>query len=168
MCAIVDTDVRHELYTPGHEAGAKLYSWLAKGRGHLVVGGTQYRQELLGITPKAKPKANRSNLTEFPRWMDELVRAGVIHDLDDSRIDQLAEEIEAGGILESNDSHIIALAQESGARLLFSNDSMLQTDFKNSGLLNSPRGKVYTTKCHKEFRPAHKRLLGRRDLCNLR
>ena len=70
----------------------------------------------------------------------------------------------------SDDSHIIALAQISGARLLYTNESSekkkrLCEDFKNRNLINQPRGKIYTSRKNKRFTSTHKRLLGRQDLC---
>lgn len=69
------------------------------------------------------------------------------------------------GMCQSDDTHIIALAQISGARLLFSNDKALHQDFKNKELINNPRGKVYSTLRGSDFRASHKNLLARRDLC---
>ena len=66
----------------------------------------------------------------------------------------------------SNDPHIIALAQVSGARLLYSNDKNLRDDFKDTKLVNG--GKIYSTLQDKRFSDAHKRLLARRDLCQSR
>ena len=43
----------------------------------------------------------------------------------------------------SNDFHIIALAQLAGARMLYSRDRELHQDFRNSKLVDRPRGKVY-------------------------
>ena len=65
----------------------------------------------------------------------------------------------------SDDQHIIALAQISGARLLYSHDGDLQEDFRNKELIDRPRGKVYSTKKTKNFTSAHRGLLGRQDLC---
>lgn len=68
-------------------------------------------------------------------------------------------------VLRSDDPHGVALAQVSGARLLYSNDRALQQDFGNKQLVDAPRGKVYTTRVHKDFSDTHRDLLARRDLC---
>ena len=68
----------------------------------------------------------------------------------------------------SNDTHVIALAQISGARLLYSNDIALHEDFGNKRLIDKPRGKVYSTNRHKDFTNAHERLLNNRNLCRNR
>ena len=62
---------------------------------------------------------------------------------------------------------LLALAQVSGARLLYSNDKDLQQDFKDSRLIH-PEGYVYSTLKGKELTSTHKRHLGRRDLCRIR
>ena len=49
------------------------------------------------------------------------------------------------GSCRSDDHHVIALAQISGARMLFSNDGALQQDFKNIKLIDQPPGTVYST-----------------------
>ena len=56
---------------------------------------------------------------------------------------------------------MIALAQISGARLLYTNDSNLQKDFTNRLLIKNPRGKVYTTMLSQDFNSTHRRLLTR-------
>ena len=61
----------------------------------------------------------------------------------------------------SNDTHVIALAQISGARLLYSNDKDLYVDFKNKHLIDEPRGKIYSTNEDKNFTNSHARLLKR-------
>ncbi len=85
--------------------------------------------------------------------------------IDEAEVMTRASELQAEGQCSSNDQHVIALAQVSGARLLYSNDAQLQEDFKNSRLVDSPRGKVYTTIRHSDFRPSHRDLLRRTDLC---
>ena len=83
-----------------------------------------------------------------------------------ARTDQLLNEDSCG----SNDQHIIALAQVSGARLLYSDDGDLLEDFKNERLINNPQGKVYAARGDGSlrdgrFEPSHDRLLKRRNLC---
>ena len=55
----------------------------------------------------------------------------------------------------SDDPHVIALAQESGARLLCSLDEALHTDFTNPRLINAPRGHVYQNAAHKHLIRLH-------------
>ena len=80
--------------------------------------------------------------------------------LDKSEVDARTEQIQNEGSCTSDDPHVIALAQVSRARLLYSNDGDLQKDFKNKRLIDQPRGKVYST-------IKNKKLLGRKDLCRV-
>ena len=59
----------------------------------------------------------------------------------------------------------MALAAASGARLLYTNDALLMDDFRDRNIVPGPQGRIYTTKDRKDFRPAHKKLLGMRNLC---
>ncbi len=85
--------------------------------------------------------------------------------VNDEEVDTETKALKANGLCKSNDPHVLALAQVSGARLLYSNDKDLQQDFKNKALINSPRGKVYSTLENKDFTLSHRRLLGRNNLC---
>ena len=61
----------------------------------------------------------------------------------------------------SNDTHVIALAQISGARLLYSNDKDLHVDFKNKRLIDEPRGKIYSTNEDKGFHKLPREIIKR-------
>ena len=84
-------------------------------------------------------------ISHFQKLALEFQRAGIMRVISRESVDRRTEEIKATGLCKSNDPHIIALAQVSRARLLFSNDEDLNTDFKTKALLDSPRGKVLTT-----------------------
>ena len=78
------------------------------------------------------------------------------------KVEAATRELEAQQICRSNDAHVIALARVSGARLLFTNDRELQSDFKNRQILG---GNIYTTLRSENVTSTHRRLLGRSDLC---
>ena len=82
-----------------------------------------------------------------------------------SEVDARTEHIKGEGTCRSDDEHIIALAQISGARLLYSNDRALRHDFTNKRLIDSPRGKLYSTPKNKKSENDMRRLLNRKDLC---
>lgn len=135
MCAILDTNAAHEVFgsnaKPPTEAGEEFFQWLNRGKGNLVVGG-KLKQELYGGVPK------------FCAWANQAILAGQLVNIDDDRVNNKTDEIRKCDILQSDDPHIIALAQVSGARLLFSNDQKLHEDFRNSDIISNPRGKVYS------------------------
>ncbi len=85
--------------------------------------------------------------------------------IDPSEIHARTQELQNEGKCASNDLHVLALAQASGARLLYSNDRALQRDFKNKNLIDRPRGKVYSTLWYLSVEDNHKRLLRNEDLC---
>ena len=167
MCAIVDANVAHKVFgtkaggTDRPEAGVKFFEWLNTGKGCLVTSA-ELRKEILRNAPR------------FEEWARQALLAKRIVDVNGSevnaRTEQLrTEKIKSKGAYRSNDPHVLALAQVIGVRLLYSDDGKLQRDFKNRELINSPRGKVYSTPESGRFLPNHKHLLGNRDLlrrCN--
>jgi hypothetical protein len=75
----------------------------------------------------------------------ELQRSGRAFKEETEKIDK-REKVNVS-ICKSDDPHIIALAQVSGARLLCSHDEGLGEDFTNAKLIK-PRGKVYKNASH--------------------
>ena len=154
MCAILDASAVADVFRPNATGAAgAFYEWIRNGRGRLVVGG-KLREELW------------EGSGEFRRWYPEAVLSGRVISTDDDRVSAVTADITTTGLCRSNDQHVIALAQVSGARLLYANDKKLQKDFGDRTLISRPRGKVYSTKKHPELRPHHKQLL-RRNTCRL-
>jgi len=150
MCAILDANVAHEVFTtPQTEAGREFLRWLTRRQGRLVVGG-KLRREL------ARHRAAE-------RWIVEGIRAGRVRAARNDDVDKLAKEL--AGSCRSDDPHIIALARISGARLLYSNDRALHQDFGDRDLLKHPRGKVFSTLETPHLTDVHQELLNRTDLC---
>ncbi len=152
MCAIVDANVAGEVFRPdASEAGAKFFNWLNSGKGILISGG-RVHEELM-------------HSSDVQRWAQQAVLAGKMKIVDGKRVTERAAQLEKTGSLESDDPHVLALAQISGARLLYSNDRKLQADFGNKTLIDNPRGKIYSTLVNSSCRASHKRLLANRNLC---
>ena len=85
---------------------------------------------------------------------------------DDGDVNARTEELQAEAALRSDDPHVIALAQVSGSRLLYSNDRALQQDFRDKALIDNPRGSVYSTLRSKKFTRSRKdQLVARNELC---
>ena len=102
------------------------------------------------------------------KWAQQALLSGKMKVEDEVRVNQRTAELENEGNMSSDDPHVIALAQISGARLLYSNDRDLQEDFKRKVLIDSPRGKVYSTLVSPRFANAHRQLLANRRLCRTR
>lgn len=158
MCGILDANVAHEVFSEPNDAGRAFLHWVTAGSHRLVIGGKN-RQEL----------GRLQKLGKRGGWISQLIQSGRVRQVDDIEVNDLAEQIRSSGSCKSNDEHIIALAQISGARLLYTNDQLLQRDFDNKELIDKPRGKVYSTQRTDEydnskFDEAKRRLLNR-NLC---
>ena len=153
MCAIVDADIAHQVFGSDRpEAGAKFFQWINTGNGRLVVGG-KLLEEL--------DKASKG----FRQWAKDAQIAGRMKRENESRVNARVEKLRSERVYTSDDPHTVALAQVSGARLLYSNDKKLQRDFKNRNLIDNPRGSIYTTNKYICFHRSHKGLLGKKGLC---
>lgn len=155
MCVIVDADVAHQVLTDTPSpAGRKLFDWISKGRERFVIGGQQLHQ-LRGSGKEAR------------FLIAEMIQSGVARRFNPHRVTERERKIVQEFQMKSNDPHIIALAQLSGARLLFSNDTDLHQDFRDSRLIHSPYGHIYTTvnDNEKRFTQEHANLLERENLC---
>ena len=157
MCAIVDANVASEVFGSSPQpAGDKFFVWLNKGSARLVVGGKLLEE--LEVSSQ-----------DFRKWATEVALAGRMRIVSKGKVDARAERIQSDAAITSDDPHILALAQISGTRLLYTNDKALQNDFRNRRLIDNPPGKIYSTdertNPNKEFTSAHRRLLGSKDLC---
>ena len=151
MCAIIDANVRHEVFGDNQSPAGKFFlNWLLdKGGARLAVGGKLW--------------AELNSYRKFqPLFADLLRRSKVVKCNDDS---VNAEAALIDDVCQSNDSHILALARISGARLLYTNDLDLQEDFGDPHIINGPRGLIYTTVKNKNITKTHRALLNRKDLC---
>ncbi len=154
MCAIVDANVANEVFGPRQSpAGRKFYDWINKKAERLVVGG-----KLLEELEQGSP--------EFRELASTLQEAGRIKIANADKVKDRTAEIERKCV--SNDAHIIALAQLSGARLLYTNESSrnrnsLFHDFKNKDLIEE--GLIYTTIQNRKFTRAQREMLKRTDIC---
>ena len=154
MCAIIDNNVRHEVFgardiqTP---AGRLFLDWLDSGRGVLVVGG-HLRREL-------------GEYRRFEVWLETAVQFGRVRQVNDAQVDRETGAVSSQEI-SSDDPHVLALARISGARLLFTNDRDLQDDFRNRNIIGGTRGRIYTTLQSSGISRTHRNLLNRTDLCD--
>lgn len=138
MCIIIDANVASLAFRDHLHADARpVRDWIDSGDGRVVYGG-QLAQELFEI------EAGR-------RWLLQATRAGRAIQVPDADVSRKQTEIDRSGLCESDDSHVIALAQVSGARLLYSNDTRLHRDFRNRHLISRPRGSIYQTLDHADL-----------------
>ncbi len=154
MCAILDANRVVDVFAPGGDRNSpakQFFKCVNDGRLRLVAGG-KLLEEL-------------SVYREFCRWWAQAVLSGNVLIVGAERVAEKTNEIEP--LCGSDDPHVIAVAQLSGARLLFTNDRDLVKDFANPRLIGRPRGRVYTTLDRPAFGRVHKELLGNRNLCRV-
>ena len=152
MCAILDANVVGQVFGGDRPpAGKAFFDWIDSGRGRLAIGG-RLRREL---------DRNRA----FRAWRVQAALAGRITMLKDEVVDSKADELDRQNACRSDDPHVVAAAQVSGARLLYTNDGDLQADFRDKTLIDRPRGRVYSTRERKYMTRGHRALLANRRLC---
>jgi hypothetical protein len=138
VCIIVDANVAAQLCQAPLAADARLLvEWIENRGGRVVLGG-QLSDEL----------ASNSKVS---RWLRGLAQAGRAILVPRDTIEEEEHRVRGLVLCVSNDFHIIALARVSGARLLFSHDHDLHTDFGNRGLINNPRGRIYQNAAHRHL-----------------
>ena len=159
MCVIIDANAVSEIFgselfggkDTRPEAGKQLVDWIYSDPERLVVGGKQLEDEL--------------DSASFSLWRREMKRRGQLREYNDKEVDQRAEELRGQKACQSDDAHIIALAQISNARLLYSKDKTLHKDFKNSNLLNDPVGKIFPRGNRSQDRRRRDKILADKNLC---
>ena len=164
MCAILDNNSWSEVFSRGKppageaitvgsggrpassevfSAGEAFRDWLMRHRGFLVLGGRLRTEVTSGVKRKLQ--------------IQQLQLGGIVVPIPDAPVNEAETALVADGSCVSDDEHIIALAKVSGARLLYSKDGDLHSDFTNPRLLS--RGRVYSTMRGPELTAGHKRLL---------
>jgi hypothetical protein len=133
---IVDTNSIHKLFN-SDGVGSKIWELLKCRELQIPGGGTKYKEEIL-----------RSPLVAF---FQELARSGIIKLYKDEEIDALEDRYKNHAEVTSDDEHVIAIADRSGCRLLFSADKALTSDFKNPKIINRPRGKVINSRYYAQI-----------------
>lgn len=163
MCAIIDNDVVHQLFGDNPtEPAIYFLRWLSRRNGGiLVVGGRLYRELA----------QNR----KFLEFFTDRFQAGRARRVENPIVE--AEEARVSRLRTlSNDTHVLALARVSGARLLFTNDDDLKRDFANPDIIPGTPGQIYTTNRGRRVRSyarqeitrvtdTHRDVLSRNDLC---
>ena len=148
MCVIVDASVAGRVFSVPYEVDyAPLWRWLKEKDGKLVYGG-QLAKELDHL-PNAK------------RILAELKSEGRALLCSRQKVDDEEKGVRMLGLCRSNDTHVIALARVSSARVLCTNDSDLEADFKNRKLVAAPKGKIYKKAGHASLLKHNGKCIGR-------
>ena len=159
MCGILDADAAHKVFGKNRsKAGEQFFNWI-NSRGRLVL------EENKPTTSGKTLRSELNKVSKFSDWSNQAYRAGKLIYINDKEIDAAKERLSHKDGIRSNDRHILALAEASGARLLYSNDKNLCDDFIESNLLSPPEGKVFPTGDSSKNRKRRNRLLSDKSLC---
>ena len=115
MYAILDPKAAHEVFGSNRpEEGENFFNLVDSGVERLVVG----RQLLEHLYE-----------SDAREWTRQALNAGLIRQVRESEVTVRTEQLQNQDCCRSDDPHVIALAQVSGARLLYSSDGLLREDF---------------------------------------
>lgn len=131
MCIIVDANVAHKLAANPCGLDASPLRDRIENKRLEVASGGRNAEELLA--------------TKLRRWFVEQTRSGTVRIYPPVLLAVEEERCRQRQKCVSDDQHIIALARVSGARLLYTVDGALRTDFKNKELVDKPRGRIYSS-----------------------
>lgn len=150
MCAILDANSIHEVFgNTRSEAGKDFYRWISRGGTPLVAGGKLLEE--LNVN------------SNFQQWYGQAVGRRLAisttaeNDID---IESIIEDLTQQDIYASDDYHILALAKVTGARLLYTQDKKLRSDFKEI-----VKGRVYPSGNSKNAKRNRNRIHNERNLC---
>ena len=130
MCIILDANMLGKFKKRADEDMGPVWHWLSKEHSKIAYSTTEkFKNEWT--------KGGGDNI------LRELERSKKLKSVSHEYVLEIQKELE--GKIESNDSHIIALAIVAKAKRLVSSDRDLCADFKNSNLVG---GKVYQNKTH--------------------
>lgn len=136
MCIIIDATVFSKFLSEDDADMQPVRDWIENKNGRIAYSPTKtFLRELGRYRPMEEA-------------IEEYHSRGKLKQIQEERVVAREKNLDKR-LLKSNDSHIIALAQESGTTLLASNDKHLHADFTNSALIR--RGKIYQTEKHKHL-----------------
>ena len=139
MCVIIDNSIVGD-FIKNNKNTVPLKEWLDQGEGKLIIppSGTDLHKEY-------KRKFNRKFVRGILKGYRDKGVAITISASAAEEVKNLSDDLKTQ--LKSNDSHIIALAIVSRAKLLASNDEKLGEDFKK----HISKGKVYKYAMHESL-----------------
>ena len=154
MCIVIDTNSLAHVFNNNsiqHQHFQPVFQWIVEGEGHVVYGGTKYKDELL--------KAHR-----YLRLFRRLKDARRAFEIDQGMVDaegvRLEEKTKGTNC---NDQHIIAIFVVSGCRLFCSLDNKADKYIRDKSLYPKGRARpsIYRNRNHEH-------LLSRKYIVRLR
>ena len=141
MCLIIDANVVPKVFVPGRSSDFQPIRVALEERRAVAVYGGKLAREY-------------RDMATLWRIILEYDRQGMLRKVSDTAVDDRTEDVCERGVCRSNDPHIIALALESGVRLLCSHDKKLHADFTDPDILK-PAGSIYQKPSHRHLIRKH-------------
>ena len=135
MCLILDTNKYGDFLNQNNPDMEPVRKWLEKG-GKIAYAPTQ--------TMKSELNKHEGMRDQFKAYRAK----NRVKLISEDEVQKAMEKLQASD-LQSDDPHIIALAQVSGVKLLVSGDTNLHKDFSNRNLIK--KGSIYQTKEHQHL-----------------
>ena len=129
MCAVVDPPVFVSVFKSTdahHEVFRHVLTWVERGNGKLVMGGTQFRQELTAVRSVLRPLAELERRNKIVRCNEEVVDAqvAIVRGLEKSKA--------------FDDPHLVALVRLTGCRVICTKDEASHQFLRSAALYERP------------------------------
>ena len=141
MCIVIDMNTLPSVFnqeSKKHNEFKPVRHWVVEGKGHLVYGGTEYKDEL-------------KKLRRYSRIFRLLKDAGRAFEVNGIMVDtEHARILKKTRGTDCNDQHIIAIFVVSGCVLFCSEDSRADKHIKNKNLYpkKHPTPRIYRNRKH--------------------
>ncbi len=134
MCLIIDANTVHKVFPSPTAAYEPIAKAVANGTARIYYGGELAREYMV--------------IEWFRRYLRALDQKGSARFFPTSKVDAKELELQQRNCCRSDDSHVLALALVSGARLLCSEDNLLCDDFRDCQIIANPRGNIFRSAKH--------------------
>jgi len=137
MCIVIDTCAMHLVFSGSNGDYLPVRDWLVNGHGKMIVGGTTFYKEL------AKLKRYTGIIAELSRQRKVVRIDSLVVDEAEKRVKALAPK------KDFDDPHLIALIDESGCKVLCTEDIRSDSYVKNKKFyVKSRRPSIYRSRGH--------------------
>lgn len=139
MCLVIDTCVFHLVFSDDSDF-SPIYNWITQRNGKIIIGGSEYNRQL-------------RNARKYLGVFLELERIGKLVRIDSDRVDDAEEYVKSvSDNPDFDDAHLIALVDESGCKLLCSNDRRADKFITNKRFYRkSSPPKIYRYRSHQKL-----------------
>ena len=127
MCLIIDSCTIQVVFGSSNSDYEPIRKWIYEENGKMIIGGTKYISEL-------------SKLSKYLRFIAELSRQGKVVTINKKSVDKTQRKIKnIEPKKDFDDSHIVALVEESGCRIVCTLDKKSDKYLKDNRFYKKAR-----------------------------